>query len=129
MVELRSSVKLFEMQLDVFKQDLESEMIHFPCLETFVNDWEYEGSASEYLAFIDKIKVEIGMRYGQFQAVDKIVQLIKSPLDVNPDVEWKQQVNIISDTLSIAALQLELCDLKSRVSDQWRILDENYNIN
>ena len=27
-VELRSSVKSFEMQLDVFKQDLESEMMH-----------------------------------------------------------------------------------------------------
>ena len=50
-VELRSSVKSFEMQLDVLKQDLESEMLHFP----FVNGWENEGSASEYLVFIEKI--------------------------------------------------------------------------
>ena len=115
-IELRSSVKSFEMQLDVFKQDLESEMMHFPCLKTFVNDWEYEGSASEYLAFIEKIKVEFEVRFGQFQAVDMIVQLIKSPLEAKPEGEWKQQVNIISDTLSIAAIQLELCDLKASES-------------
>ena len=94
------------MQLDVFKQDLESEMMHFPCLKTFVNGWEYERSASEYLAFFEEIKVEFELRFGQFQAVEMIVQLIKSPLEAKPDGEWKQQRNIISDTLSITAIQL-----------------------
>ena len=60
--------------------------------------------------------MEFWVRFGQFQAVDKIVQLIKSPLEAKPEGEWKQQVNIISDTLSVAELQLELCDLKSSES-------------
>ena len=57
----------------------------FSLPEDIVNDWEYEGSASEYLAFIDKIEVEFWVRFCQFQAVDKIVQLIKSPLEAKPD--------------------------------------------
>jgi hypothetical protein len=114
-LELWSAVKSFIIKLEVFEQDLKENMNHFPHLKDFVVDWEHGVQPNQYTSFISKIREEFEVRFSQFRDVEKLSDLIKNPMRAQPDGNWRNDVtgNGISDRVTIPAIQLELCDLKS----------------
>ena len=66
---------------------------------------------ADFIAFIKKMDAEFKQRFSQFRALSHVIQLIKSPHTAKTDGEWKTQVQEIAVQLSVAEIQLELCDM------------------
>lgn len=108
---LWTAVKAFKLKLDVFQQDLNGEMIHFPTVREFINSSEIDLDQRKYEIFLNKMKAEYLERFHQFQEIDKILMLIKQPQHAAPNGPWSDQVKFISPEAELATLQLEMCNL------------------
>lgn len=54
-------------QLEVFEENIKSEMNQFPSMKGFRTDWEHGVSADDYSGFIKKIKMEFENRFSRVQ--------------------------------------------------------------
>ena len=113
-IDMHLAVKSFALQLSLFNNDIQADMLHFPCLKSLAGESEeLNNTITGFCDFIDKIKEEFTMRFGQFDGLQKLIALIKSPREAEPTGDWKLEINQIPADLSAAAIQIELCELNA----------------
>ena len=105
--ETRSSAP--SLKLKLFAHDINNDMLHFSTLKGYVTS---KAVPVEFPEFVDRIYKEFDARFKQFEKISDILNLVKDPkqtLLTSPD--WIHHI-------SVAALQLELCDIQATLPAQ-----------
>lgn len=93
MLSLYSHVNSFHLKLQLHKQDLEGDLLHFPTLKTLIDETECDAvSTADFIAFIKKLDMKLNEHFSQFRALSHVIHLIKSPLIAKTDGEWRTQI-------------------------------------
>jgi hypothetical protein len=111
-VDLHSAVKSFGLQLSLFTSDIRADMLHFPCLK-LLRDEREDIDVQRYCDHINNLSQEFSRRFSDFDKIERLTQLIKEPLIARIDGGWALAIGELPIDLSVAAMQMELCDLQA----------------
>lgn len=116
--DVKTEVKAFQLQLDVFRDDLMSEMIHFTQLKKYSPDADVE----QFVSFIEALSNEFKERFSNFAFIDNLLVMVKIPFAMEANGQWLEQANLVAPQLSKAKLQMQFVRMKA--DDELRLLFE-----
>jgi len=76
--ELMTAVRFFQMELELFKEDLQGGCAHIPAVQEQVQG-ERERDASSFVDFIDKLIVNFSNRFDSFRFGQQLTMFIQNP--------------------------------------------------
>ncbi|KAK0132498.1 SCAN domain-containing protein 3 [Merluccius polli] len=111
--DLMKTVRSFQVKLDIFKEDLQGECVHFPQMREQIQD---ERDISPYVGFMHKLIGNFCERFDNFKLGDQLLLLIENPFLISEIRGFSKEVTQTFKWAHPGALQLELTDLKADVA-------------
>lgn len=119
--DMMSAVRCFQRKLDLFKQDLDGELEHFPTLH---EQCQAERDLSSYVAFTDKLVRNFSDRFNNFHLGQQLLLLIQNPFLISDVRLFSKEASQAFKWAQAGSLQLELIDLQGNAA-----LKEHFQIN
>lgn len=109
---LWTDIKSFKLKLRLLLADIENDRLHFPILNQFLATNADLSVPEELYQLLCNIKNQFDVRFGQFESIQHVLNFIESPANHSGTEEHLlTQLRTCFMDISIAALQLELCDV------------------
>lgn len=116
--DVKSQVTAFQQKLDIFKEDLRTNMLHFPHVKDFSPDCD----VAPFVEFIENLANEFSERFANFSYIDNLLVMVKNPFVVTANDPWLNQASSVCPQVSKARLQMEFVDMTA--DDELRLLFE-----
>jgi len=117
--DLWTEIKSFKLKLRLFLADIKKDRLHFPILNEFLAAIDAVSVPEEFYEIICNIKNQFDIRFGQFETIEPVLNFIENPAShTGTEEHLLSQLKTHFNDISIAALQLELCDV-AVVADQF----------
>lgn len=107
MCDLISSVQAFQKKLELFKNDLQGELHHFPRLLEHTKGKK----GHNYTEFIDKLIGNFKDRFGDFSLGSLLLLFIQNPFMVSNVTLFSHEAKQAFKWVNAASVQMELIDL------------------
>ncbi len=107
--DVKTQVTAFQQKLEIFKEDLRSEKLHFP----HVNEISPDCDVAPFVEFIENLSKEFNERFANFAFIDNLLVMVKNPFVVGANDQWLAQASIVCPHLSKAKLQMQFIDMRA----------------
>lgn len=120
--ELMTSVHSFQRKLEVFKEDLQRDCVHFSALQQQVQG---QRDASSFVDFVDKLIVNFSKRFDSFSFGQQLTLFIQNPFLLTDARGFSKEATQHFKWANAGSLQMELVDLQVDVAlkEQFRGTD------
>ena len=100
--DVKTQVTAFQQKLNIFKEDLRTDMLHFLHVKEFSPDCD----VAPFVEFIENLANEFNERFANFSYIDNLLVMVKNPFVVAADDPWLNQASSVCPQLSKAKLQM-----------------------
>ena len=107
--DVKTQVTAFQQKLNIFKEDLRTDMLHFPHVKEFSPDCD----VAPFVEFIENLANEFDERFANFSYIDDLLVMVKNPFVVAANDQWLNQASSGCPQLSKAKLQMQFVDMKA----------------
>ncbi|XP_072768354.1 general transcription factor II-I repeat domain-containing protein 2A-like [Nerophis lumbriciformis] len=111
--ELMSEVSAFQRKLEVFKSDIQEELLHFPKLLELTKG---EGDHQCHLEFLEKLIANFKTRFDGFILGKQVLLFIENPFLIRNVSAFSAEAKQVFPWARAASLQTELIDLQESVA-------------
>ncbi|KAJ8375300.1 hypothetical protein SKAU_G00058800 [Synaphobranchus kaupii] len=108
-----TTVCAFQKKLEVFKEDLQGDCLHFPTVQEQVHG---ERDVSSFVDFVDKLIVNFSKRFDSFSLGQQLTLLIKNPFLIMDVRGFSKEVTQCFKWANAGPLQMQLVDLQADVA-------------
>ncbi len=112
---LMSAVRAFQRKLEVFKCDLQQDLLHFPRLLDQTGGKHHHHN---YAEFLDKLIKNFQTRFEDFHLGKQVLLCIENPFLVKNIAEFSTEATKVFPWASAASLQTELIELQENLALQ-----------
>ena len=110
--DLITAARAFQKKLEIFKRDIQSQLIHFQRLLE-----QCEGKKdTRYITFIEKLINNFAVRFGDFSLGKQLLLFIENPFLVTNITEFSAEAKEICKWVDSAKIQLELIEFQENVA-------------
>ncbi|MGH0122794.1 UNVERIFIED_CONTAM: hypothetical protein FKN15_057508 [Acipenser sinensis] len=107
------SVRAFQRKLEIFKTDLQGELVHFPKL---LEQTQREKDVPHHADFIQKLMDNFKARFDDFALERQLQLFIQNPFLVTNVTEFSEEAKQTFRWVNVASLQIELIELQENVA-------------
>ncbi|XP_045076200.1 SCAN domain-containing protein 3-like [Coregonus clupeaformis] len=111
--ELMTAVRSFQRKLEVFKEDLQGDCVHFPAVQEQVQG---QRDLSSFVDFIDKLIVNFSNRFDSFSFGEQLTMFIQNPFLITDVRGFSKEVTQHFKWVNAGSLQMQLVDLQADVA-------------
>ncbi|KAG2466409.1 SCND3 protein, partial [Polypterus senegalus] len=113
--DLMLAVRAFQRKLEVFKCDLQQDLLHFPRL---LDQTAGKHHHHNYAEFLDKLIKNFQTRFEDFPLGKQVLLCIENPFLVKNIAEFSNEATKVFQWASAASLQTELIELQENLALQ-----------
>jgi hypothetical protein len=108
-----TAVRAFQKNLELFKKDLQGELVHFPNL---LVQTQGDKDVLNHVDFIQKLMDNFKAHFDDFTVERELLVLIQNPFLVTCVAKLSEEAKQIFRWVDVASLQMELIELQENVS-------------
>lgn len=108
---LISVIRAFQKKLDLFKTDIQSQLLHFPRLLEQRND----ETGTNHVQFIENLINNFKVRFDDFVLGNQLLLFIQNPFLVTDITEFSDEAKLACKWVDAAKIQLEIIDFQENV--------------
>ena len=111
--DLMTAVRSFQRKLEVFKEDLQGDCVHFPSLQEQVQG---ERDVTSFADFVDKLIVNFSKRFDSFSLGQQLTLFIQNPFLITDVRGFSKEATQLFKWTNAGPLQMQLVDLQADVA-------------
>nr|XP_054593491.1 SCAN domain-containing protein 3-like [Nothobranchius furzeri] len=111
--ELMTAVRAFQRKLEMFKEDLQEDCVHFPAVQEQVQG---QRDVSSFVVFIDKLIANFSNRFDSFSIGQQLTMFIQNPFLITDVRSFSKEATQHFKWVNARDLQMELVDLQANLA-------------